>query len=122
MAQPFLPPLDTGDDPLCVELKLGLLTRSLARRLLLISPVALQLLLALAKELPPPLGCPQLLGQLIAARLAIQLILGFVRRLGAAGLQLSSGAATPGSRVARCGTSRLGRVRIRRGCSRRVLR
>ena len=80
VAQPALPPLDPGDDPLRIEL--------LARRCLRVGlqllgvrrlPVAL--LLGLPEELAATLRRAQLLGQLIPARITVQLVLGLVGRL-----------------------------------------
>jgi hypothetical protein len=86
LAHPPLPPLGARHDPLRVELERHLLGRLrlgpglLAQRGELV--LAPELPPRLAKELAPALRRAQLLGQLITARLAIELILGLVGRPG----------------------------------------
>ena len=78
--------MGAGDKPRRVELdlhSLGRLGRRL-RRVVLPRTLALELFLCLAQRGAPPRARPQPLGQLIAARLAVELVLAAVRlrRLG----------------------------------------
>ena len=86
VAQPPLPTLDAGDDPLRIKLELTIRLCLRARpRLLrvrfLALALALALVLGLPEELAPTLRRAQLLGQLITPRLTKALILGLVGRL-----------------------------------------
>src|SRR5947209_12897404 len=79
LTHPALPALGTRNDPLLVkhQLRLG---QSLTGRLSVLGLLAPQLLPSLAEELTAPLGCLQLLGELITTRVSEQLVLGLVGR------------------------------------------
>jgi hypothetical protein len=80
LAQPALAALGARDDPLLVEhqLRLG---QPLTGRLLVVGAFAPQPLASVAEELAASLGRAQLLGQLIATRVPVKLVLGLVGRL-----------------------------------------
>ena len=82
LPRPTLASLVTSDDPLHIELKPILrLAGRLSQQLRLILCLVGGLLLAdAAEELSTPLPGPQLLRQLITALLAVELILGLIRR------------------------------------------
>jgi hypothetical protein len=111
LAHPPLPSLGARHDPARVELQRHLLGRlRLALRLLAelgVLVLAPQLSPRPAKELAPALRRAQLLGQLIPARLAVELILGLVGRLAStttsrairSNSKFTSGLALPAIRV-----------------------
>ncbi len=80
LPQPPLPTLRARNDPLLIKLKLRLDTLLRLPLGELLGGRGAQLLPGPGKELAPPLGRPQLLGQLITPRIAIQLILGLIGR------------------------------------------
>ena len=82
LAQPRVAAVLAGDDHLGVKLDLhrgsfGLIGR-LALRAVLLGALCLELLLRLCQSGLPSLAGPQVLGQLIAACLSVELILGRV--------------------------------------------
>src|SRR6266566_82932 len=82
LAQPSLAALGPGDDGLPVKLDLHLGSLCLAGRLGLRAPVlgavTLELALGLCQGSTTPLAGPQVLGQLIATRIPVELVLGRV--------------------------------------------
>ena len=83
LARPTLPALGARHDPLGIELVCDLRIGDRLRNLRLAAGPLLArcLLVGAAKELRSPFPGAQLLGQLIPARLPIQLVLGLVDRL-----------------------------------------